>query len=197
MTNVSAAALPPTFTTKVSRQLGVHPRDLYRWRDGGQIVELSRGVFRRADAPLASYPDALAVSYRVSRGIVCCLSAAAVHDLTDEMVAAVHVAIPKGGSVPRIDYPPTIFFQFDAGAFELGLETFDAAPGEPVRIYGPARTVVDLMRLRHRLGEPLAYSALRRYLARTDAQPAQLLTYAQTLGVFGPMRVALDVATAA
>ncbi len=190
-------ALPPTFTTKVARQLGVHPRDLYLWRDEGLILELSRGVFRRADAPPASFPDALAVSNRVSRGIVCCLSAAAVHDLTDELVAAVHIAVPKGGSVPKIDYPPTIVFQFEPRAFELGLSSFEAAPDEPVRIYDPTRTVVDLMRLRHRFGEPLAYSALRRYLGRKDARPAQLLSYAETLGVFGPMRVALDVATAA
>ncbi|MCE5289826.1 MAG: hypothetical protein LLG14_11365, partial [Nocardiaceae bacterium] len=134
---------------------------------------------------------------RVSRGIVCCLSAAAVHDLTDELVAAVHIAVPKGGSVPKIDYPPTIVFQFEPRAFELGLSSFEAAPDEPVRIYDPTRTVVDLMRLRHRFGEPLAYSALRRYLGRKDARPAQLLSYAETLGVFGPMRVALDVATAA
>jgi hypothetical protein len=50
---------------------------------------LSRGVFRQADAPLASYPDFLAVARRVPRAIVCLVSAAAVHDLADEIPAAV------------------------------------------------------------------------------------------------------------
>lgn len=33
--------LPLTFTTETARAHGVHPRDLYAWRDAGQIVELS------------------------------------------------------------------------------------------------------------------------------------------------------------
>jgi hypothetical protein len=77
--------LPPTFTTKTARDLGVHPRELYTWRDARKITELSRGVFRRADAPPASYPDILAVAYRAPLAIVCCLSAAVIHDLTDVM----------------------------------------------------------------------------------------------------------------
>jgi hypothetical protein len=169
---------------------------LYAWRDGGEIVELSRGVFRRGDAPPASYPDALAVAYRAPRAIVCCLSAAAVHELTDELVGSLQIAVSKGGHVPRIDYPPTAVFRFDQEAFELGLSVFEAAPGELVRVYDAARTVVDLMRLRHRFGEPVAHSALHRFVATPGVRPALLLDYAQVLGVFGPVRAALDVASA-
>ncbi|MBD0324413.1 MAG: type IV toxin-antitoxin system AbiEi family antitoxin domain-containing protein [Aldersonia sp.] len=46
--------LPATFTTATARASGVHPRELYRWRDEGEVFALSRGVFRRADAPPAS-----------------------------------------------------------------------------------------------------------------------------------------------
>ncbi|MQA86843.1 MAG: hypothetical protein GEV03_19985 [Streptosporangiales bacterium] len=189
-------SLPDTFTTRTARARGVHPRDLYKWRDGAEIVELSRGVFRRADAPPASYPDLLAVAYRAPRAIVCCVSAAAVHDLTDELPAAVQIAVPTQDRPPRISYPPTEVFRFDADTFEFGLSSIEAAPGERVRIYDPARTVVDLMRLRHRLGEPLAHAALHRYLRRRGAQPAQVLRLAATLDVYGPVRLALDVASA-
>lgn len=189
-------ALPPTFTTKAARDLDVHPRDLYAWRDSGEIVELSRGVFRRGDAPPASYPDALAVAYRAPRAIVCCMSAAAVHELTDELMASVQIAVPNRGHPPKIDYPPTTAFRFDEKTFELGLSTFEAAPGESVRVYDAARTVVDLMRMRHRFGEPVAHSALHRHLARPGSRPANLLEYAEALGVFGPMRAALDIASA-
>ena len=188
--------MPATFTTKTARALGVHPRDLYAWRDGGQVVELSRGVYRRGDAPPASYPDLLAVALRAPRGVVCCLSAAVVHDLTDELVVGVQLAVPKGEWAPRIDYPPTKVFRFDPATFELGVIAVEAAPGERVRVYDAARTVVDLMRLRHRLGEPVAHVALNRYLAGVDARPGVLLEYAQALGVFGPVRAAVDVASA-
>jgi len=189
-------ALPPTFTTKTARSLGVHPHELYVWRDTGEIIELSRGVFRRADASPASYPDALAVAYRAPRAVVCCLSAAVIHELTDELQGSVQVAVPKSSHPPEIDYPPVTVFRFEAKTFELGLSSFDAAPDEQVRVYDAARTVTDLMRLRHRFGEPVAYAALYRYLAQPGSRPALLLNYARALGSFGPMRTALDIASA-
>ncbi|HEY9483950.1 MAG TPA: type IV toxin-antitoxin system AbiEi family antitoxin [Micromonosporaceae bacterium] len=189
-------ALPDTFTTATALTAGVHPRVLYAWRDNGTIAELSRGVFRRADAPPASYPDLLAVAYRSGVAVVCCRSAAAVHDLTDEIPPAVQIAVPSRHRPPRIAYPRTDVFRFDASSFELGLSRVQAAPDEWVRIYDPARTVVDLMRLRGRFGEPLAHAALQRYVRRRDARPAELLRLAAALDVLGPVRRALDVAMA-
>jgi hypothetical protein len=188
--------LPPTFTAKTARMSGVHPRDLYGWRDGGLVVELSRGVFRRNDAPLASYPDLLAVSLRAPLSVVCCLSAAVVHDLTDELVAGVQIAVPAGAWPPQIDHPPTTVFRFEPATFELGVTSIQAAPNESVRIYDPARAVVDLMRLRRRFGEPLAHIALNRYLAGPGANAGLLLEYAESLGVLGPVRAAVDVVSA-
>lgn len=188
--------LPATFTTRTAREQGVHPRDLYAWRDAGEVVELSRGVFRRADAPPASYPDALAVAYRSPRAIVCCVSAAVVHELTDELPLAMQIAVPKRSHVPRIDHPPTTVLRFEESTFELGLSSFEAAPGEEVRIYDPARTVVELMRFRRRFGEPIAHAALNRYLSAPGARPALILEYADALGAAGPTRTALDIASA-
>ena len=118
------------------------------------------------------------------------------HDLTDEIPNAVQIAVPRRSRPPKIDHPPTEVFRFDQSTFELGLSGVLAAPRELVRIYDAPRTVVDLMRLRHRFGEPVAYGALQRYLRRRDARPAELLRLAEALDVFGPVRLALDVATA-
>jgi predicted transcriptional regulator of viral defense system len=192
----SLKVLPDTFTTATARARGVHPRDLYAWRDGGEVVELSRGVFRRTDAPAASLPVLLAVAYRSPRAIVCCVSAAAVHGLTDEFPGAVQIAVPARAHPPRIEYPPTSVFRFDEATFEIGVSHVDAAPGAPVRIYDAARTVVDLIRLRHRLGEPIAFGALNRYLRVRGTRPAQLLEYAGRLEAFGSVARALDVASA-
>jgi predicted transcriptional regulator of viral defense system len=188
--------LPPTFTTRAARQFGLHPRDLYRMRDEGDLVELSRGVFRHADAPAPHWADLLAIAYRAPISIVCCVYALVVHDLTDEIPTAVQIAVPRHHRPPHISHPPTEVFRFATATFELGLSTVEAAPGENVRIYSAERSVVDLMRLRHRLGEPLALSALRQYLRRRDARPGELLSLARPLGVFGPMRAALDIASA-
>lgn len=193
---VEVSELPQTFTTQTARGFGLHPRDLYRLRDDGDLVELSRGVFRQTDAPTPHWPDLLAVAYRAPVAIVCCVSALVVHDLTDEIPSAIQLAVPRPNRPPRIDYPPTEVFRFAEATFELGVSTAEAAPGEYVRVYSPERTVVDVMRLRHRLGESLAFGALRRYLRRGDARPSQLLAFARELGVFGPVRAAVDVVRA-
>jgi hypothetical protein len=188
--------LPPTFTTGEARASGIHSRDLYASRDSGVIIELSRGVFRHAGAPPPSYPDLLAVARRVPRAIVCLLSAAAVHDLTDEIPPSVQIAVPKASRPPRIVFPPTTVFRFNPETFEFGLSSVEAAPGEPVRVYNPTRTITDLMRLRHRIGEPVALTALNRYLRRRDARPGELLRMASALDAYGPIKHAVDVASA-
>jgi hypothetical protein len=185
--------LPATFTTGQALAAGAHPREVYRWRDAGVILELSRGVFRRTDAPLPSYPDLLAVCRRAPHAVVCLLSAAQVYELTDELPRAVQIAVPRGTHSPQITYPPVEVFRFAAHTFELGLAEVEAAEGESVRVTGPARTVVDLMRLRRSIGEPLALIALRRYLRRPGGRPAALIELARPLDVLGPLRAAVDV----
>jgi len=189
-------SLPDTFTTKWARESGVHPRDLYRWRDEGDILELSRGIYRKADAPEATFPDLLAVARRATRAIVCCVTAATVHGLTDDREPTVQIAMSDAHNLARIAYPPTTVLRFADRTFEVGLSSIDAAPGEPVRIYDPARTVVDLIRLRGRFGESAAYLALNRYFASTGARPALLLEYATALDVLRPVLSAVDVASA-
>ena len=49
--------LPPTFTTRTALDAGLSYRDLYQMRDNGELIELSRGVFRSVRAPAASFPD--------------------------------------------------------------------------------------------------------------------------------------------
>lgn len=106
------------------------------------------------------------------------------------------IAIPRRQRPPRIDHPPTEVFRFAVATFELGLTSVEAAPGENVRVYSAERAVVDLMRLRHRLGEPLALGALRRYMRRRNARPGELLSLAGALDVLGPVRMAVDVVSA-
>ena len=76
--------------------------------------------------------------------------------MTDEMPAAAQIAVPKHAHPPVIGRPPAQVFRF-----EVGLSSFEAVPGEHVRVHDPASTVVDLMRFRRRFGEPVAHASLR------------------------------------
>jgi predicted transcriptional regulator of viral defense system len=186
-------ALPPTFTSAQARAAGVHPRTLYRWRDTGEVMELSRGVFRRMDAPLPSYPDFLAVSARSSAAVICLLSAASHHELTDHIPMRVDLAVPRGTKPPSITWPPVQVHRFDPAHFQLGISRLEVADGEFALVTDPARTVVDLMRFRHRIGDPLALTALARYLRQPRASAGRLIEYARALNSLGPVRSATEV----
>lgn len=181
--------------TKDAIEAGVHRRDLYALRDEGFLVEISRGLYRLADAEATPYLDLIAVSGRSPRGVICLNSALSFWDLTDEIPAEVHLAVPRGSRPPSIDYPPTHVHIFAADTFELGREQVRLESGEDIYIYSPERSVVDAVRMRGRVGADVAYEALRRYLRRPGASPGDLLRLARRLRAGGPVADALQVLT--
>ncbi|RZU16344.1 putative AbiEi antitoxin of type IV toxin-antitoxin system [Kribbella rubisoli] len=79
------AMLPPTFTTAQALRAGVPSRDLATLVSEGAALELSRGVYRRSDAPETAHLDLLAVHTRASHTVVCGESVLALHDLIDDI----------------------------------------------------------------------------------------------------------------
>ncbi|MER8017165.1 type IV toxin-antitoxin system AbiEi family antitoxin domain-containing protein [Streptomyces griseoluteus] len=189
--------LSPTFTTAQARRALLSPRDLAHLVAEGEIDELSRGVYRRADAPETAHVDLLAVCARAPRAVVCGESALALHELIDDIPAAVHIAVPRGTRRPTISYPPTVVAQYAPKTFALGVERFEAAPGETVPVYNAARSVVDAMRHRSRTGETLALSALGRYLRRSGrGGVSELQHIARELGALSAVRPAVEAVLA-
>lgn len=129
---------------------------------------------------------------RVPDGMICLESALAYWDLSDEIPRKVHVAVTTGAHRPTIDYPPTKVHVFAANTFGLGRQEVVGQAGERFWISDRERTVVDVFRLRHLVGEDLAYAGLRRYL-QGRPQLARLAEYAQTLRAWGPLSEALQV----
>jgi predicted transcriptional regulator of viral defense system len=191
------AGLSATFTTAQARQALLSPRDLASLVSVGDLDELSRGVYRRADAPETAYADLLAVCARAPRAVVCGESALALHELIDDIPSAVHIAVPRGSRRPTISYPPTVVAQYAAKTFGLGVERFEGAPGETIPMYSPARSVVDAMRHRNRIGETLALSALGRYLRRNGrGGVSELQDIARELGALSVVRPAVEAVLA-
>jgi predicted transcriptional regulator of viral defense system len=171
---------------------GARWEDLYRLRDLGALVELSRGVYRIVDAPATAHLDFVAVCRRAPAATICLNSAASFWDLTDEMPDAVHIAVARGSHRPRIVYPPTRVHIFAPATFSLGRVEQQVESGETITISSRERTVVDLLRLRSRVGRDLALSALRRYLQGRDAKPGELLSLARQLRVGTVMAEAME-----
>jgi predicted transcriptional regulator of viral defense system len=184
--------LAPVFRSKDAVAAGVSWRDLYALRDQGAILELSRGLYQRADAAGISHVDFVAVCGRAPHGMICLNSAVAYWDLSDEIPAKVDLAVPSGSHRPVIDYPPTQVHVFGAGTFAIGrLEVAEEA-GERFWVSDRERTVADAFRLRHLTGEDLAFAALRRYL-QSQPRLARLAEVARPLRAWGALSAALRI----
>lgn len=183
--------LGPVFRSRDAAAAGVAWRDLYALRDDGQLIELSRGLYQLADQHLEQV-DFVAVCGRVPDGMICLNSALAYWDLTDEIPRRVHLAVSTGTHRPSIDYPPTQVHVFAAATFQLGRREVVGQAKERFWITDRERTVVDVFRLRHRVGDDLAHTGLRRYL-QTRPQLARLASTAQALRAWGPLSHALRV----
>lgn len=180
----------PIFRSGEAVDAGVSWRDLYRLRDEGEILELSRGLFQLASAAGVDNIDFIAVSARVPLSMVCLNSALAYWDLSDEIPPVVDLAVPKGAHRPVIDYPPTEVHVFRRDLFEVGRVEVVHGERERFWISSRERSVVDGFRLRHIAGEALAVGAMRRYLRAKPDLPL-LTDIGEQLRVGAPFSEAL------
>ncbi len=132
--------------TSQALRAGVHPRDLYELRDRGGLEVVSRGVYRLADLPALREPDLAAVAARVPRAVIAVVSALHFHGLTTEIPHDVSIALPKGTSRPRLDWPPLRVYWFSGSLYTEGIETHER-DGVRIMVYSAARTVADCFRL--------------------------------------------------
>jgi predicted transcriptional regulator of viral defense system len=152
--------LGDTFTYGEARTAAVSDQRLYRLRDTGEIVSLGGGVYRWADAPPAD-DDLVEIAERVPMATLCLETALARHGLIDAIPAAIDIALPRGSTRPVLRAPSRLH-QFDRRTFELGRELLDVGARRPLGIYSAERSIVDVVRLRHREGSDVAWEALRR-----------------------------------
>lgn len=180
-------ALGSVFRASDARAVGVSWRDLYRLRDNGEVLALSRGVYQLAERSGLGSLDFVTVCFRAPDGMICLDSALAYWDLTDDIPRQVHLAVRKGSTRPTIDYPPTAVHVFQAGTFELGRTWIDVDDGEGFWITDRERTVVDAHRLRHQIGSEVAAHALHRYLGQPRSRIPQMIDYARQIGTDRPL----------
>jgi predicted transcriptional regulator of viral defense system len=166
---------------------GVHPRTIYRMRVEGLIERLGRGMYRFTDLPLMGKPDLVTVAKKIPKGVVCLTSALPYHEMTTEIPRDVHIALPKGSTSPRMDYPPLHIFRFGGNAFSEGIEVHDE-DGVPVKVYSPEKTLADCFKFRNQFGLDVALAALKFYRQRKRFNPDELMHYARVCRAENVMR---------
>jgi predicted transcriptional regulator of viral defense system len=179
------------FRTGEAIKAGVHPRTLYRMRDQGIVEQLGRGMYRFADMPSLRNPDLATVAMKVSKGVICLISALSYHELTTEIPHEIYLALPRGAEPPRIDYPPIRIFWFSGTAFTEGIEQHDV-DGIPVKVYNPEKTLADCFKYRNKIGLDVVLEALKFYRQRKRFQADDLMRFARICRVEKVMRPYLE-----
>jgi hypothetical protein len=183
--------LLPIFTHADARARGVSDRVLYDWRDRGLVEQLARGIFIQPDLP--ADPDLVEVAVRATNATLCLTTALARHDLIDDISPVIDVALPRPQRPPRTT-APVAWHRFNRDTFEIERGKLTVYGELTIGLYSPARSIIDAFRLKHLYGDDQAVGALRRWLAVSGNQPADLLTLARHFpGTEPPLRRVLQV----
>lgn len=184
--------LPPVFTYSDAMAAGLSAERLYRYRDEGHLEQVGRGLYRRVDASPADH-NLLEIAHRAAEGTLCLVTALARHGLTDVIPDRLDVAIPRGRRIPALQSPASVHV-FAKDTFGIGRQVIRVGDGLTLGLYSPERSLVDMVRLRHREGPEIAWEALRRWLRRKDARPTELIEMARLFrGAESAVRHALEV----
>lgn len=172
----SQDTLPDTFTSAEAQRLGLSRRRLLALQEAGTLERIGRGIYRRTDAEIADF-DLIEIAVRAPRATLCLISALARHDLTDTIPGTIDVALPRGAWLPTTAAPVT-WHRFATDTFVVGRTTLRIDSEHEIGMYDAPRTIVDVFRLRHLVGEDMAHEALRRWLHQRG-EPAELMAMAR------------------
>lgn len=188
------AAKGGTVRTSEALSAGIHPRTLYALRDSGHLIQLARGLYRLSDLPPVGDPDLALVAGRIPQGVVCLISALAIHDLTTQIPHEIHLAISRSARYPTLDEVPLAVYRFSRQSFSAGVTTHDIG-GASVRIFDAEKSIADCFKYRNKIGIDIAIEALAFYRKRRAASMQRILEYARINRVGNVIRPYLEAST--
>lgn len=139
---------------------GIHRQILTRLVAEGLIERVVRGVYRLPEQPVTENHGLALAAAAVPQGVICLLSALQYHGIGTQLPSEVWLALDRRAWRPRLAYPPLRIVRYTGRALSEGVETH-RLEGRAVKVYGPAKTVVDCFKYRNKLGIDVALEALR------------------------------------
>jgi predicted transcriptional regulator of viral defense system len=173
-----SAAIGAYFRPRDVRSHGVTFYELQRCIERGEVERVSRGIYRLSDVELDETETTASVATAIPHGIVCLLSALRYHDIGTQNPWEVWIAIDRRRRAP-VSAPARVrLMRFSGPMLTYGVVTVRML-GVPVKITNPARTVVDCIRYRNKIGLDAALEALHDSLRRKKVTVDQLVRTAE------------------
>lgn len=133
----------------------------------GELRRVGRGAYALADYQ-PEHETLLAAAVAVPHGVICLLSALQFHEITTQMPMRTWIAIKRGTRMPTCKGVNLQVVTLTGPSFSEGIEEHHAN-GIAIRVYSPAKTVVDCFKFRNRIGLDVAREALRDSLSQKKA----------------------------
>ena len=176
------------------RKKGIHPEYLRRLYEKGELIKLARGQYALPDTNISEYHSLVVVAKAVPNAIICMVSALRFHDIGTQMPHEVWIAIERRAATPRIEKPKTKVFRFSGAAYAEGIEKHTIEAVE-IKIYNPAKSVVDCFKYRNKIGLDVAIEALRDGWQQRKFTIDELWTYAKICRVANIIRPYVEALT--
>lgn len=170
---------------------GVPRRQVHRLVERGDLIRIDRGVFAHPDFEPTEHHHLALVALRCPNAVIALTSAAAFHRLGTQIPHGVWIALPPRQWAPKLESVSVEVARFSGSRLDADVEEH-LIEGVRVRVYGLAKTVVDLFRYRNKLGLDVALEAMREALRDGRASVAELARIARRDNVSGPMRPYLE-----
>jgi predicted transcriptional regulator of viral defense system len=170
---------------------GVHTQALSRLVRAGALERVARGRYRLPDAPITENHGLALVAAAVPTAVICLVSALAFHGVGTQLPHEVWIAIDRRARRPAVEWPRLRVHRFGGEALSAGVEVH-RLEGQPVKIYGVAKTVADVFKYRNKVGLDVALEALREAWRARRFTMDEIHRYARLCRVERVMRPYLD-----
>ena len=158
----------------------------------GQLEKIARGLYCTPNKPVTENSSLVTIAIKIPQAIFCLLTALQIHEITTQLPRQIWIAMPRGSHVPKLDYPQIKMIQCSANIYSVGVETIEYDK-QTIRVYSPAKTVVDCFKYRNTVGLDVAIEALREVRAQKIASADELWHFAKIGRVTNVIRPYLEV----
>jgi predicted transcriptional regulator of viral defense system len=140
--------------------MGISRNYLYRMHKEGLLEKSAVGLYTLPEAPVTENSSLVEIAKRLPHAVVCLISALSYHGITTQIPHEIWLTIPRGSWRPDVEYPPLNLTYVSGPAYSFGIQEH-VINGVAVKIYTPAKTVVDCFKFRNKVGLDVAIEALR------------------------------------
>lgn len=172
-------------------QLGASRTILAYMTKKGLLRRIARGIYVPIDK-IHENEMLQAVSLAVPHGVVCLLSALQFHEITTQMPQQTWIAVERGKTIPQSRKLNFKVLKVNPAYFNLGINEYQLQD-TTVRVYSPAKTVVDCFKYRNKTGIDIAREALKDAMFQNKATTDEIYHLAKKCRLLNVMRPYLEM----